>query len=93
MEFEKVEENDFIKRKKYYFCPENTCTFKSIRLSKMNEHFRIHTGNKPFSFKICEYQREKCRENTKRIQKCNHLFKQFQGALHYRTTIRNVLAI
>ena len=61
MEFEKVEENDFIKRKKYYFCPENTCTFKSIRLSKMNEHFRIHTGNKPFSFKICEYQREKCR--------------------------------
>lgn len=71
MEFEKVEENDFIKRKKYYFCPENTCTFKSIRLSKMNEHFRIHTGNKPFSFKICEYQREKCRlkENTKREYK------------------------
>ena len=56
IEFEEVEENDFIKTKEYYLCPEKTCTFKSLRLSKMNEHFRIHTGNKPFACKICEYR-------------------------------------
>ena len=40
IEFEEVQENNFIKRKEYYVCPVNTCTFKSMRLSKMNEHFR-----------------------------------------------------